>query len=153
MRKNLVLLGMMGVGKTTLGKVFAHRYKLRFIDIDSRIEKENSMSINKKSNELTVCGWINKKGLFEKSSFFPKGTFRYRSDKSKFKTFTDLYEISNKDLFQVLSVDDLKIDHEVVLLTQKKFISLIDKGDFFSISGIATYYLTKIKGFFIFMQN
>ena len=47
MRKNLVLLGMMGVGKTTLGKVFAHKYKLRFIDIDSRIEKENSMSIDK----------------------------------------------------------------------------------------------------------
>jgi len=47
MRKNLVLLGMMGVGKTTLGKVFAHRYKLKFIDIDSKIEKENSMSINK----------------------------------------------------------------------------------------------------------
>ena len=47
MRKNLVLLGMMGVGKTTLGKVFARRYKLKFIDIDSKIEKENSMSINK----------------------------------------------------------------------------------------------------------
>ena len=47
MRKNLVLLGMMGVGKTTLAKIFAHKYKLRFIDIDSRIEKENSMSINK----------------------------------------------------------------------------------------------------------
>ena len=47
MRKNLVLLGMMGVGKTTLGKIIADKYKLNFIDIDSKIEKKNLMSINK----------------------------------------------------------------------------------------------------------
>jgi|TARA_Y100000310_G_scaffold167742_1_gene167692 8-oxo-dGTP pyrophosphatase MutT (NUDIX family) len=47
----------------------------------------------------------------------------------------------------LLSLDDFDNDHEVVLLTQNKFISLIEKGDFFSVSGIATYYLTKTKGF------
>ena len=46
MRKNLVLLGMMGVGKTTLGKILANKYKYSFIDIDSNIEKKNLMSIN-----------------------------------------------------------------------------------------------------------
>jgi len=44
-KKNLVLLGMMAVGKTTLGKIVAKKQKLEFIDIDSNIEKKNSMTI------------------------------------------------------------------------------------------------------------
>ena len=46
MKKNLILLGMMGVGKTTIGKILAKKLKLEFIDTDANIEKENSMSIN-----------------------------------------------------------------------------------------------------------
>ena len=45
MNKNLVLLGMMAVGKTTLGKIVAKRQKLEFVDTDSAIEKKNSMTI------------------------------------------------------------------------------------------------------------
>ena len=45
MGKNLILLGMMAVGKTTLGKIVAKKQKLEFVDIDSRIEKNNSMKI------------------------------------------------------------------------------------------------------------
>ena len=45
MKKNLVLLGMMAVGKTTLGKIVAKKQELKFIDIDTSIEKKNSMSI------------------------------------------------------------------------------------------------------------
>ena len=45
MKKNLVLLGMMAVGKTTLGKIVAKKQKLEFIDIDENIEKKNSMKI------------------------------------------------------------------------------------------------------------
>jgi len=45
MRKNLVLLGMMGVGKSTLGRFIADKYKLNFVDIDTRIEKKNLMSV------------------------------------------------------------------------------------------------------------
>ena len=45
MEKNLVLLGMMAVGKTTLGKIVAKKQKMEFIDIDSNIEKKNSMRI------------------------------------------------------------------------------------------------------------
>jgi len=43
--KNLVLLGMMAVGKTTLGKFVAKKQELEFIDIDESIEKKNSMTI------------------------------------------------------------------------------------------------------------
>ena len=46
MKKNLVLIGMMGSGKTTLGKMTAKRQNLQFIDTDSNIEKKNSMTIN-----------------------------------------------------------------------------------------------------------
>ena len=45
MKKNLVLLGMMAVGKTTLAKIVAKKQKLEFIDIDKNIEKKNSMKI------------------------------------------------------------------------------------------------------------
>lgn len=65
-------------------------------------------SFNKTSKYLTVCGWITKNGLKEKASFFPKGTIRKRSDGTTFPTFADLYEIANKDLNEVNSLDELK---------------------------------------------
>ena len=45
MRKNLVLLGMMAVGKSTMGKIVAKRQGLEFIDTDNSIEKKWSMKI------------------------------------------------------------------------------------------------------------
>jgi shikimate kinase len=45
-RKNLVLLGMMGVGKTTVGKIVARKQDMEFIDTDENIEKKCSMSIS-----------------------------------------------------------------------------------------------------------
>ena len=46
MRKNLILLGMMGVGKTTIGKIVAKKQNLQFIDTDTNIEKKWSMTIS-----------------------------------------------------------------------------------------------------------
>ena len=46
MKKNLVLLGMMGVGKSTIGKIVAKRQDMEFIDIDEIIEKKFSMKIS-----------------------------------------------------------------------------------------------------------
>ena len=43
--KNLILLGMMGVGKTTIGKIVAKTQGLEFIDTDAYIEKKNLMKI------------------------------------------------------------------------------------------------------------
>jgi len=45
-RKNLVLLGMMGVGKTTLGKIVAKKAGLKFIDTDANIEENCLMKIS-----------------------------------------------------------------------------------------------------------
>jgi len=43
--KNLVLVGMMASGKTTLGKLVAKIKDLEFVDTDKNIEKKNSMKI------------------------------------------------------------------------------------------------------------
>ena len=39
MKKSLVLTGMMGVGKSTIGRLLAKRLKVKFIDVDKVIEK------------------------------------------------------------------------------------------------------------------
>ena len=45
MKKNLVLTGMMGVGKSTIGKRLAKKLRLKFIDLDKIIEKKEKNSI------------------------------------------------------------------------------------------------------------
>ena len=45
MKKNLVLTGMMGVGKSTIGKRIAKKLKAKFIDVDELIVKREKSSI------------------------------------------------------------------------------------------------------------
>jgi len=72
-KKNLVLLGMMGVGKTGIGKYVAKRLKINFFDIDKLIEKKNEMKITeifkkkgeiyfRKEEEFITIKYLNKKG-------------------------------------------------------------------------------------------
>ena len=65
-------------------------------------------SYHKKTQELTICGWISKKAFQQKRQFYPKGSTRTRTDSSTFKTFANLYEIDNVQLNDVSSFEDLK---------------------------------------------
>ena len=53
--KNLVFIGMMGSGKTTLGKIVSKKLNMKFIDIDHEIESKENMKISdlfKKKGEV-----------------------------------------------------------------------------------------------------
>ena len=46
-KENLVFLGMMGSGKSSIGSLVAKKLKLNFIDVDKEIENELGLSISK----------------------------------------------------------------------------------------------------------
>ena len=49
MLKKIVLLGMMGSGKSTLGKILSKKIKIDFFDTDTIIKKECKINIKKYS--------------------------------------------------------------------------------------------------------
>ena len=46
-KKNLVFLGMMGSGKSSIGLIVSKKLNIKFVDIDQEIEKEIGMKISK----------------------------------------------------------------------------------------------------------
>lgn len=46
MDKNIVLIGMSGAGKTTIGMAMSYKLKMAFVDMDAFIEKKYDMSIS-----------------------------------------------------------------------------------------------------------
>ena len=48
MKENIVLIGMSGAGKTTIGRALSYKLKMAFVDMDSYIEKK----YNKKISEI-----------------------------------------------------------------------------------------------------
>ena len=43
--ENIYLVGLMGAGKTTVGRLLARRLKLRFVDSDQEIERRCGVKI------------------------------------------------------------------------------------------------------------
>ena len=52
MKDNIVLIGIMGCGKSSLGKQLAKRLSLTFVDMDAMIEKEAGMTISQMFEEF-----------------------------------------------------------------------------------------------------
>jgi shikimate kinase/shikimate kinase/3-dehydroquinate synthase len=46
-KENLVFLGMMGSGKSSIGSLTAKKLQIKFIDVDKVIERELGLSISK----------------------------------------------------------------------------------------------------------
>jgi shikimate kinase/shikimate kinase/3-dehydroquinate synthase len=46
-KENLVFLGMMGSGKSSIGSLTAKKLQIKFIDVDKEIERELGLSISK----------------------------------------------------------------------------------------------------------
>jgi len=65
-KKNLVFLGMMGSGKSSIGSLVSKKLHLKFIDIDSLIEDEAKMSI---SNIFQINGEQHFRNIEEKITF------------------------------------------------------------------------------------
>tara|TARA_R110000803_G_C11789287_1_gene297794 strand:+ start:40 stop:582 length:543 start_codon:yes stop_codon:yes gene_type:complete len=65
-------------------------------------------SYNKIADVLTVCGWTDKENFMNKAKFYKEGENRIRSNGTSFLSKADFYEIENKDLFSVNSLQELK---------------------------------------------
>tara|TARA_R100000005_G_C4928621_1_gene158638 strand:+ start:299 stop:826 length:528 start_codon:yes stop_codon:yes gene_type:complete len=65
-------------------------------------------SINKKTGNVQICGWLPKKIFLERASFFDKGSERKRTDGTSFITQAPLYEIENSKLIPINTVTELK---------------------------------------------
>ena len=59
------------------------------------------VSVNKKDNTFSICGWIEKNNLQRKSILYEKGEKRQRDDGTFFKCEADMYEIFNYNLIDM----------------------------------------------------
>ena len=50
--RNITLVGFMGPGKTTVGRILANKLGYRFIDVDEEIEREQGVTISHIFSEL-----------------------------------------------------------------------------------------------------
>ena len=141
-KKNLVLLGMMGVGKTGIGKYVARRLKVNFFDIDKLIEKKNNMKITeifkikgeiyfRKEEELVTIKYLNKK-----ESIISLGGGGFINDKIRKKVLSEcisvwlnvnletIYKRLEKSNKRPLVYKDNQDNIEKIFIERKKIYSL-----------------------------
>ena len=143
-KKNLVLLGMMGVGKTRIGKYVAKRLKINFFDIDKLVEKKNEMKITeifktkgeiyfRKEEEFVTMKYLNKKG-----SIISLGGGAFINDKIREKVLSEcismwlnvnlktIYKRLKNSKIRPLANNNNQNNLNKIFLERKKIYSLAD---------------------------
>ena len=133
-KKNLVLLGMMGVGKTGIGRYVARRLKINFFDIDKLIEKKNEMKITeifktkgeiyfRKEEEFVTIKYLNKK-----KSIISLGGGGFINDKIRKKVLSECISVwLNVNLETIYTrLKNSKKRPKAYLLKDKDLIKLIN---------------------------
>ena len=144
-KKNLVLLGMMGVGKSRIGKCVAEKLKIDFFDIDKLIEKKNQMKISeifkakgegyfRKEEEIITIKYLNKN-----KSLISLGGGGFINPKIRKKVLAECFSIwlnlNIKTLYlrlinnkkRPLVYNSNQNDVEKIFIERKKIYSLADK--------------------------
>ena len=130
-KKNVVLLGMMGVGKTTIGKQISKKLGKNFFDIDQIIEKINNMKINEifeKKGEKFFRNEeesISLEYLSKKNAIISLGGGAFLNEKIRKKVL-----LENKSFWLTIDVETLKnrlIKNKKRPLINKNGIHNIDK--------------------------
>ena len=146
MKKNLLLTGMMGVGKSTIGKRLAKKLKFKFVDIDKiiektekktigeifeikgedyfrKIEKKITLDVLKKSNSVIALG----------GGAFINPTIRKESENSSISFWLDLkldsllIRLKNAKKRPLLNQENLKETINKIYSERKK---IYNKSDF-----------------------
>jgi hypothetical protein len=65
-------------------------------------------SVNKNTGTVQICGWLSKEDFFKKAILKQKGDGRPRSDGTTMMLKSPNYEVQNKQLNQINSVEDIK---------------------------------------------
>jgi shikimate kinase len=143
-KKNLVLLGMMGVGKTRIGKYVAKRLKINFFDIDKLVEKKNKMKITeifKTKGEIYFRReeeFITTKYLNKKESIISIGGGAFINDKIREKVLSEcisiwlnvnlktIYKRLKNSKIRPLANNDNQDNLSKIFLERKKIYSLAD---------------------------
>jgi hypothetical protein len=78
-------------------------------------------SYNKKTDTLTICGWVTKEEFFERADFYPKGTVR-KNPKKEFtvRSPKGLYEIKNEVLNDFYGMESFVKRMNYLNLSKKK---------------------------------
>ena len=58
-------------------------------------------SLNKKTNELSICGFVSKEDLLDRSILYKKGEVRKRDNGTSFNMKADTFEIKNNQLEKI----------------------------------------------------
>ena len=106
-----IKIGDYSVDVKTMGRTTAVRYGYinNFLALQQSYATDVYIftSLNKKTDYLTICGWLPKNELLEKAILYKKGTTRKRFDGTEIVLDTDNYEIDNKFLRPVFNKDHM----------------------------------------------